>query len=547
MSLHNMRTSTLPLLQIKNVSHSFGGLRALSDVTFDVQQGEILALIGPNGAGKSTVLNVVSGFIRNDSGEILFKGQRLEGLAPSAVNKLGLARTFQAAEILDELTVCENVMAAMAARETFRLFKGLFGRNREPMVQLKVAAISQLALVGLEDIADQSAALLTAGQRRLLAAARALATGAELLLLDEPAAGLNTVEKNRLAEVVLRIKGTGVTVVFVEHDLGFVSRLAERMVVLDHGKVIARGQPKEVRSNPLVLEAYLGDTDVVSKPRDERTAFADSEELLSVLNVTVQHGSLTALSEVSLKVYSGEIVALIGANGAGKSTMLNLIAGLNPATSGEVTFCGKSLNGVPREARPAMGICTAPEGRKLFSALTVRDNLLMGRYGQIRKAGLLQTIAPFGATLRELNESLEYVLDFFPRLRERLEQQAGTLSGGEAQMLAIGRALMGRPSLLMLDEPSFGIAPKLSREILEALPSLTKLGITVLMVEQNARSALQIADRAYVLANGKVVAQGPSSELARDKNISEAYLGWDKDVGRSEDETAAAVPALQVA
>ena len=157
----------------------------------------------------------------------------------------------------------------------------------------------------------------------------------------------------------------------------------------------------------------------------------------------------------------------------------------------------------------------------------MRDNLLVGRYAQVRKAGFLEVLWPFGKARSEMAEVLEEVLRLFPRLRERLDQQAGTLSGGESQMLAIGRALMNRPRLLMLDEPSFGLAPQVAREILELLPRLTELGVTVLMVEQNARSALQVADRAYILVNGSVVAHGTGRELLDRPDISEAYLGWD--------------------
>ena len=527
------------LLQVSNVSRRFGGLQALDGVSFDVRRGEILALIGPNGAGKSTMLNVISGFIAPDQGEVVFKGERIDRLAPPQVSLRGLVRTFQTAEVLRSLTVCENVMAAGVPRSGSGILDGLLGRSRRAAGALREKALEQLAVVGMTHLADVPATQLTAGQQRLLAAARALATGAELLILDEPAAGLNTVEKNTLVEVVLRIRERGTTVVFVEHDLGFVGQLAERMVVLDHGRMIARGLPEAVRSNLAVVDAYLGNTDVAAAPRSA-ALHVTATVLVSLESVSVRYDSLSALASVSLEVRRGEIVALIGANGAGKSTLLKAIAGVVPLHGGAVRFDGADLAPVAMESRTALGIGLAPEGRALFPALTVRDNLLLGRYAQVRRAGLLHMLRPHGQAARDMREALDEVLRFFPRLNERIDQQAGTLSGGEGQMLAIARALMGRPRLLMLDEPSFGLAPQAAREILESLPRLAELGIAVLMVEQNARSALQVADRAYILVNGQLVAQGRSRDLLQSRDITQAYLGWG---GEARTDTSSAVAA----
>ena len=525
------------LLEVREVSRRFGGLQALDAVSFDVRRGEILALIGPNGAGKSTLLNVISGAVPANSGEVHFKGERIDRLPAEQVNRRGLVRTFQGAEVLRGLSVRENVMAAGVAKSGSGVLDGLLGFGRAPRVrqQLREEALKQLQVVGLDHLADAPSTQLTAGQQRLLAVARALATGAELLILDEPGAGLNTVEKNLLVEVILRIRQRGSTVVFVEHDLGFVGRLAERMVVLDHGRMIARGLPDEVRADPAVIEAYLGNTDVAATVRPAATA-SIAPQLLGIDGLAVRYDGLTALDQVSLEVRQGEIVALIGANGAGKSSLLKAIAGAEPPAAGRLQFGGVDLAGVPLEARAGLGISLAPEGRALFPALSVRDNLLVGRYAQVRKSGLANLLWPMGRAAAELDEVLEEVLRFFPRLRERLHQQAGTLSGGEGQMLAIGRALMNRPKLLMLDEPSFGLAPQVSREILESLPRLTQLGVTVLMVEQNARSALQVADRAYILVNGRLVAQGSSRELLERPDIAQAYLGWEGDDPRAANE-----------
>jgi branched-chain amino acid transport system ATP-binding protein len=521
-------TGERPLLEVLGVSVRFGGLRALDDVSFDVRAGEVLALIGPNGAGKSTLLNVVSGALRADAGEVRLRGERIDGLTADRINARGLARTFQGAEILRRMTVRENVMAAGAARSGTGVRHGLIGWGpaRRALARLHRDALEHLAVVGLGHLADTPAAALTAGQQRLLAVARALGTGAELLIFDEPGAGLTTVEKNALAAVIASLRGRGKTVVFVEHDLGLVGQLAERLVVLDHGKLIAAGSPDEVRADRRVIEAYLGNTEI-AVARAPARAQTHETALLEVEAAAVRYDGLIALDGVTLRVGRREVVALVGANGAGKSTLLKTVAGAVPLASGRIRFAGEDLGRLAAEERVRLGIGLAPEGRQLFASLSVRDNLAVGRYARVRAAGWRHLVAPTGEQARALEAAMEEVFGFFPQLRERVDQPAGTLSGGEGQMLAIGRALMNRPTLLMLDEPSFGLAPQVAKEILEALPRLTELGISILLVEQNARAALQIAARAYILVNGRIAAEGPSAELLADRDIAQKYLGWE--------------------
>jgi branched-chain amino acid transport system ATP-binding protein len=516
-----------PLLEVRDVSVRFGGLQALDAVSLEVERGEILALIGPNGAGKSTLLNVVSGALRANAGEVRFKGERIDGLTADAVNARGLARTFQGAEVLRGMTVRENVMAAAAARVGAGVVPGLawLGPAKRALGRLAIDGALHLATVGLDALAAAPASSLTAGQQRLLAVARALATGAELLILDEPGAGLNATEKASLAGVIERVRRQGRTVVFVEHDLGLVGRLAERIVVLDHGVRIAAGPPHEVRSNPRVIEAYLGNAQIAVARAG--AAVRTAAPLLEVRDVSVSYGGSIALDRTTVRVGEGEIVALVGANGAGKSTLLKAVAGVVAPQSGAIVLDGEDLRRVPAAARVRRGLSLAPEGRALFGSLSVRDNLAVGRFGRLRAAGLRQVLWPSGAAADALAAAIEDVFRLFPRLRERAAQLAGTLSGGEGQMLAIGRALVNQPRLLMLDEPSFGLAPQVAKEILEALPRLTGQGISVLLVEQNAQAALQISDRAYVLVGGRVAAEGPSAALAADPAIAQTYLGWE--------------------
>ena len=232
--------------------------------------------------------------------------------------------------------------------------------------------------------------------------------------------------------------------------------------------------------------------------------------MLDVQNINVYYGAIHAVKDVSFHVDEGEIVTLIGANGAGKSTTLQTISGLLHSRTGSITFMGQPIQAVPADKLVAHGLAQVPEGRRVFQQMTVEENLEMGAFTQPAS-----TIAP----------NLEKVYDNFPRLKERRRQIAGTLSGGEQQMLAMGRALMSHPKLLMLDEPSMGLAPILVEQIFEIIQALHKAGSTILLVEQNAQAALSVADRAYVLETGKVVTTGSGQALLEDPAIKKAYLG----------------------
>jgi len=235
--------------------------------------------------------------------------------------------------------------------------------------------------------------------------------------------------------------------------------------------------------------------------------------VLKLQSVVTYYGKILALRGISLHVDRGEIVAVIGPNGAGKTTALNTISGVIPARSGKIIFDGIDITGRPAESLVEMGLAQVPEGRQLFAEMTVRENLILGAYRRSRQSK------------REMDADLDRVHATFPILKERSSQSAGTLSGGEQQMLAIGRALMARPKMLLLDEPSMGLAPLVVKEIFRVVSELRKEGTTVLIVEQNAKAALGIAKRAYVMETGRIVMEGPASELSRNPEIQRAYLG----------------------
>ncbi len=233
--------------------------------------------------------------------------------------------------------------------------------------------------------------------------------------------------------------------------------------------------------------------------------------LLEVNNLYVSYGAIRALHGVSFHVERGEVVTLIGANGAGKSTTLRALSGLQPADSGTILYDGVDITRKPASDIVAMGIVQVPEGRRIFAPLTVRENLEMGAFTRKSKA--------------EIEASMQHVFELFPRLKERLEQTGGTLSGGEQQMLAVARALMAKPRLLLMDEPSMGLAPILVEEIFDIIREINREGVTVLLVEQNAHMALSVANRGYVLETGAVELEGPARELAENPRVREAYLG----------------------
>lgn len=238
--------------------------------------------------------------------------------------------------------------------------------------------------------------------------------------------------------------------------------------------------------------------------------------MLRIRNLKCYYGRIMAVKGVSLSVKAGELITLIGANGAGKTTLLSAVCGLLPGWDGEIDFEKKSLKNADPPEIVRKGISMVPEGRQIFPPLSVLDNLKLGAYTMYRK-GLD----------KEAAEDMETIMDMFPILRERSSQAAGTLSGGEQQMLAIGRALMARPKLLLLDEPSMGLAPLVVEKILDTLISLKQNGLTILLIEQNAHAALQIADRGYVLETGKIVLEGQASDLLNDAEVKRAYLGKD--------------------
>ncbi len=504
------------VLSLDRVEMVFGGLRAVGGVSFDVPAGSIFGLIGPNGAGKTTVFNCVTGVYTPTRGAITFAGRRIDGQPAFAIADGGIARTFQNIRLFGSMSVLENVLVANHRATQASFFDALLRTRRyaEDEAAMRARALELLSFFGLDPHAAARASSLPYGDQRRLEIARALMLSPRLLLLDEPAAGLNSTEARVLTQQIRDLRDRfDLTVLLVEHNMQVVMNVCDRIHVMDRGETIAHGSPAEVKTHPKVLEAYLGTggTTPAVTAVDASAGEGPAEVLLRVDDLRVNYGGIKAVKGISLEVRKGELVALIGANGAGKTTTLKAIARLLPLASGTVHFDGRDLS--PREAHemPGLGMTLSPEGRAIFPNLTVRENLEMGAF-IVRDPAVMA-------------RGLEQAVALFPRLGERMGQLGGTLSGGEQQMLAIARALMSQPRLVMLDEPSLGIAPVLVDQIFEAIDRIRRAGTTILLVEQNTRRALSAAQRAYVLVTGEVVLSGEAQDLARDPRVQGAYLG----------------------
>lgn len=509
-----------PVLDVRDLSRRFGGLTALQGVGFALRPGEVYAIIGPNGAGKTTLFNLVSGVLTPSSGAIRIADREIRGWPAHRVARLGIARTFQTPRLVPQLSVRDNVMLGMHGHLRTGFVGALFGLGRREDRQAALDAERALTLVGLSGLASTPVGALPFGLQRLVEVARCLAGRPRLLLMDEPASGLSGEEREGLVAIIRRVRDQGTTVVLVEHDVSLVMKVADRVLVLHHGQVLSEGAPEAVREDPVVIEAYLGRPREAAPGRHSVAAVGpaatrptegappgssasrwrhagDGRPLLLVEGLRAGYGNLEVVRGASFQVHAGEVVAIVGPNGAGKSTLLKGIMGLIPA-QGRVELAGNAVSGRSPEDRTAMGLSLVPERRQLLWTLTVADHLALsaafGRGSRSRRTG---------------SEPIDWVWDLFPILRERQQQVAMSLSGGQQQMLAIARALVAEPRVLLLDEPLLGLAPQAVERILEAVTELRDRGLAIVLVEQNAAAVLPVAQRVYVCRHGRLMEVEP--------------------------------------
>jgi branched-chain amino acid transport system ATP-binding protein len=501
----------MTLLSVKHLRKAFGGNQAVNDVSFNLQAGELLALIGPNGAGKSTTFNLVNGQLAPNSGTIMFDGVSLLGRKPHELWRMGVSRTFQMAQTFGSLTVAENVQMALLSADGLSLSPWQHATHYR-----RADALHLLEQVQLDSQANRQCSVLAYGDVKRLELAMALANEPRLLLMDEPTAGMATDERHALMTLTRSLViQRGVAVLFTEHSMDVVFEHADRVLVMARGALIAQGTCAQVQADAQVQEMYFGSgktfgngcnyaqqahvpKPAICKPKAVEASVTTpiTPPLLDVQDMNAWYDPAQVLFNTHLHVQRGEVVALIGRNGAGKSSMLKAIMGLMPSRTGRVIFAGHDISNIEPYQAARLGLGYVPEDRRIFTDLTVLENLQLGVQVARRLAD--------GKAVPQW--TLEQIFALFPNLADMQQRPASHMSGGEQQMLTLARTLMGNPLMVLLDEPSEGVAPVIVEQIGEMILALKHQGVSVLLSEQNLHFAQWVSDRSYTLDRGVLAA-----------------------------------------
>ena len=487
-----------PVLAIESISRSYGALRAVDGVSLTIASGALHGLMGPNGAGKTTLFNLVSGFVPPEHGRVVLSGVPLDGVPIERRIGLGMTRTFQHAAVFQRLTCLDNVMIGLGRNTVLDGTKRSIAAalDTESFRAERQAAHATLEAVGLSARAQDAASALSLGDQRRLEIARAIVSRPRVILLDEPVSGVSAEEAQRLRELLLAVnRELGIAMVVIEHNIRFLVSLCERISVMSEGKVIAEGAGAAMVDDARVRRRLLRRT-------------RGRGVMLEVTSLRVASGAMIRVDGLDLALPERGCIALLGPNGAGKTTSVEAIAGLIPKAAGQVMFDGTNISNLSPSSVARRGLALVPQWRELFPSFSVEETLLAGSNAARGRPAIPAAI----------------VYDLFPRLAERRKQLAGSLSGGEQQMLTIGRALVTNPKVMLLDEPSAGLAVGIVRAFVDAVKRIRERGVAILLVEQNLEIAAALADTCIVLAAGRVAWRGSAQAATSSEEIRRAYF-----------------------
>ncbi|MCU4751441.1 ATP-binding cassette domain-containing protein [Halobacteria archaeon AArc-curdl1] len=537
------------ILETVELRKQFGNLVANDGISLEIEEGEIHGIIGPNGSGKSTFFNTVTGFYDADGGDVIFDDRTITNDSPDKIARSGLGRTFQIASPFRDLTVRENLLSVYTA--------GL-GSGLRVSEDKRHRAQDILGQLEIEHIAEHEASDISGGQQKLLELGRILMLDPKCIMLDEPTAGVNPALQNRILEHLRELNEEGRTFVIIEHDMSVISGLTDRVTVFNQGRVVMQGDFETVTSDERVREAYLGeatdpdaglaetlDASVSTGAAGQATAEATgsngsggdtgtvarssgalqteptaapvttvsgepTDNTLVADEIITGYGNHTVIDGVSVETRPG-VTCIFGPNGSGKSTLLKALIGAVPVWSGSIHYGNTDITHTTAHENLKHGIVMLPQDGGIFGKLTVKENLQLGGYQVDDRS------------VREAR--LEHVLDTFPDLEPKLGAKGHSLSGGQQMMLSFGRAMMTGADLYILDEPSSGLAPSLIDDVFGMAQSLVDQGAQVILVEQNVREALRIADYVYILAQGELQFDGPAADLLDEDELVNLYLG----------------------
>ncbi len=575
------RNDQTGIISILRLSKNFGGLKAVDNVSINIPEGSITGLIGPNGAGKTTLFNTIAGLHAPTAGTVLLDGEDITGLKPHQLFAKGLLRTFQVAHEYSRMSVIENLMMVPAGQSGESLIHAWFHPVRvareEDAIHEKAREV--IDFLNLGAVADELAGNLSGGQKKLLELGRTMMVDARIVFLDEVGAGVNRTLLRDIGDAIIKLnREKGYTFCMIEHDMEFIRRLCGPVICMAEGAVLATGSAEEVQNNEEVIEAYLGrgigsrgalrggddgwragtethpcnQAEGITPPlrgsHNPRSGCGGGRETgsgrrrencaLTGEGMVGGYAGGDILKGCTVNVDQGEIAVIVGPNGAGKSTAMKALLGMLKLKAGSVRLNGEEISHLSVQERIARGIAFTPQTDNIFRSMSVRENLEMGAFlrtggitppprssrGQALRGGH-NPRSGCGGGERAEDETLRQIYRLFPALAGKKDQLAGELSGGQRQQVAVGRALMSRPSVLLLDEPTAGVSPIVMDELFARILEVRKAGVPVLMVEQNARQSLAIADIGFVLVMGENRHTDTGQALLADPEVRRSFLG----------------------